>query len=245
MVPAVLCEQWAWEEVKGYLRTPDLIAREVERLQEEGIDKQLLKDSEIAQASLERHTQGMQRLVRSLRTVEDDLAVIIERELLQAEREKQAMLNTIADLDARIARQEQVTINLRSLYEYCQQVEDELERFEFDDQRLALEALGAEVVANGRDWKLVARFPGSVVEVESVCSNSSRPTSAPTPPARRPARSGAQALGDFGRGRAPAAPLSPPPTGGRESALRNRPGAVLLCAPPARAFQDARAGLPK
>ncbi len=193
VVPAGLCEQWAWEELKSYLQTPDLIAREVERLQDEGIDKQLLKDREVAQASLDRHTQGMQRLVRSLRTVEDDLAVIIERELLQAEREKQALLKTLADLDARIARQEQVTINLRSLYEYCQQVEEELERFEFDDQRLALEALGAEVIANGREWKIVARFPGSVVEVESVSSNSSRPTSAPATP--RPPYSAATGAG--------------------------------------------------
>jgi DNA invertase Pin-like site-specific DNA recombinase len=34
--------------------------------------------------------------------------------------------------------------------------------------RLSLEALGAEVIANGRNWKLVASFPASVVEVESV-----------------------------------------------------------------------------
>lgn len=59
------------------------------------------------------------------------------------------ILSTLADLDARIEQQEQATINLRSLYEYCRDVERELAGFEFADKRLALEPLGAEV---GRGW---------------------------------------------------------------------------------------------
>ena len=33
VVPAVRCEAWVWEEVKRYLQSPELIAREVERMQ--------------------------------------------------------------------------------------------------------------------------------------------------------------------------------------------------------------------
>lgn len=169
-VPADRCEEWAWAEVKRYLQNPDLIAQEVERLQTEGIDPQLVKDRGVAQKALEHHNQGTQRLVKRLRDADDDLAEIIERELAQAKREKQALLKTLADLDARIEGQEQAAVNLKSLYDYCREVENELAGFEFDEKRLALEALGVTVIANGRDWRMDARIP-NVVEAESISSN--------------------------------------------------------------------------
>ncbi|HVF56596.1 MAG TPA: recombinase family protein [Pyrinomonadaceae bacterium] len=174
-VPADRCEEWAWSEIKCYLQKPELIAKEVERLQSEGVDSQLLKDREIAQNALERHNQGAQRLVKRLRSADDEIAGIIERELLQATREKQSLLKTLADLDARIEGQEQAAVNLKSLYDYCRKVERELATFEFDEQRLALEALGIEVVAKGRDWRIEASVP-CVVEAETISSNCSSPT---------------------------------------------------------------------
>lgn len=166
-VPADLCEQWAWAEVKRYLQNPDLIAQEVERMQTEGVDAQLVKDKEVAQKALERHNQGAQRLVRRLRDADDELAEIIERELAQAKREKQALLKTLADLDSRIEGQEQAAVNLKSLYDYCREVENELSGFEFDEKQLALTALGVSVIADGREWRMNARIP-RVVEAESI-----------------------------------------------------------------------------
>lgn len=183
------CEEWAWAEVKRYLQNPDLVAKEVERMQTDGIDPQLVKDREVAQKALERHDQGTQRLVRRLRDTDDELAEIIERELLQAKREKQSLQKTLADLDMRIEGQEQAAVNLKSLYDYCRQVENELAVFGFDEKRLALEALGVTVIANGRDWRMDARIP-HVVEAETISSNSSSLTSNPTPPRRPPAGAG-------------------------------------------------------
>jgi site-specific DNA recombinase len=178
-VNADRCEEWAWTEIKRYLQNPELIAQEVERVQAEGIDSQLVKDREVTQKALERHNHGAQRLVKRLRDADDELAEIIERELLQAKREKQALLKTLAELDARIEGQERAAVNLKSLYDYCREVENELAVFNFDEKRLALEALGVTVIANGREWRMSARIP-SVVEAETISSNSSRRTSALT-----------------------------------------------------------------
>lgn len=172
-VPADRCEEWAWGEIKRYLQQPDLIAKEVERLQAEGVDSQLLNDRATAQKALEHHNQGAQRLVKRLRNADDELAEIIERELLQATREKQALLKTLTDLDSRIEGQEQAAVNLKNLYDYCRKVEEELATFEFDEQRLAIEALGAVVIANGREWRIDANIP-FVVEAETISSNSLR-----------------------------------------------------------------------
>jgi hypothetical protein len=86
-------------------------------------------------------------------------------------------------LDARIDGQEQAAVNLKSLYDYCRKVEKELATFEFDEQRLALEALGVTVIANGREWRMNARIP-RVVEAETISSNCLRKTSAPATPRR-------------------------------------------------------------
>lgn len=112
---------------------------------------------------------GVQRLVRRLCEADDELSAIIKREMLQAEREKQEILNTLANLDTCIARQEQAAVNLRSLYEYCRDVERELAAFDFAERRLALEALGAEVVASGRVWKLDANLPFGDVQLRKSC----------------------------------------------------------------------------
>lgn len=109
---------------------------------------------------------------------------IIERELLRAEREGQSLIKALADLDARIEGQEQAAVNLESLYDYCRQVESELDNFEFAEQRLAVEALGVTVTANGREWRMDARIP-RVVEAEASSSNSLPSGCAPTP-RRRP-----------------------------------------------------------
>lgn len=168
-VPADLCEEWVWEEIQRFLRNPDLIAVEAERLKTEGVESQIIQDRETAQSALDRQTQAAQRLVRRLREADDELAAIIERELLQVEREKQQIINTLADLDARIAQQEQAVVNLRSLYDYCRDVERELATFDFADKRLALEALGAGLVAAGYDWKLNANLPFGDVELRTSC----------------------------------------------------------------------------
>lgn len=91
---------------------------------------------------------------------------------------------TLADLDARIEGQEQAAVNLKNLYDYCREVEEELATFGFAEQRLALDALGVVVRANGREWRMNARIP-DVVEAETISSNSSQNTYTLTP-ARRP-----------------------------------------------------------
>jgi site-specific DNA recombinase len=172
-VPADVCEQWVWDQVKEYLENPGLIAEQVKRMQGEDADPQLILDREIARGALERNIQIHQRLIKRLRNADGLVADLIERELSEVEQEYHLLQKTIADLDERIAEQEHARLNLKGLYEYCQDVRRNLSTFSFDDKRLALAALGITVVANGRDWRLVGTLPGQVVEMKSASSNCS------------------------------------------------------------------------
>ncbi|HXG68125.1 MAG TPA: zinc ribbon domain-containing protein, partial [Blastocatellia bacterium] len=156
LVRAEPCEEFVWQEVVKYLQNPDLIAAELKRAQKQGVDSQLLADKRAAESALERNEQGQQRLVKRLRYADDMLAAIIEKELKQAEKERRALAETIAELDRQIAGQEQITVNLKTLYDYCQGASQTWARADFDKKRLALEALGIQVIAEGREWRITA-----------------------------------------------------------------------------------------
>jgi hypothetical protein len=79
----------------------------------------------------------------------------------------------------------QAAVSLQNLYDYCRKVEHELASFGFDEQRLAIEALGIMVYANGREWRMNVRLP-HVVESTTICSNCLQKTCART---RRPLHS--------------------------------------------------------
>lgn len=90
----------------------------------------------MAGRALERHNQVVQRLAKRLRNADDELADIIERELLQAKRERDGLVKTLADLEERIRRQERVVVNLESLHDYCREVGQALSNFTFEEKRL-------------------------------------------------------------------------------------------------------------
>lgn len=73
-------------------------------------------------------------------------------------------------MNSRIEGQEQEAVDLKNLYDYCRKVEQELATFGFEEQWLAIEALGTMVFANGREWRMNARIP-KVVEAETISSN--------------------------------------------------------------------------
>ncbi len=172
VVRADLCENYVWQEVLNFLQKPDVIAAEIERIESKQADSQLVLDKQIAEGALKRTIQGQQRLVKRLREADDGLAEIIERELLQIEKERQILLTTIAELEGRILEQDKTILNLRTLYDYCQDVAQNLTGFDFNKKRLALEALGVQVLASGKDWKVNAKLPlNRVVQMKTVSSS--------------------------------------------------------------------------
>lgn len=175
VVNADSCESWVWEEVSNFLQEPELIEAEIERAESKQTDSQLLSDKQTAERTLNRLIQEQQKLIRRLRTAGDRLAELIERELVQIEKEKETLLSTITELEWRIVEQDKAVVNLRTLYDYCQDVAQNLTDFDFKAKRLALEALGVQVIASGKDWKIIAKIPlNKVAQVKTVSSNSSR-----------------------------------------------------------------------
>ena len=161
-VPADAAEQWVWSEVAARLRDPDLVAREVAGMRASGPDPALLAERASIEGQLQRVERRQKRLVARLREIDDEDFPwkVYEEEVASAEREKLQHRAKLAETDHKIAAQEARVVQLESLADYCATVAANLDAFEFDDKRLALEAMEARVEANGREWTVAFSLPG-------------------------------------------------------------------------------------
>jgi hypothetical protein len=91
---------------------------------------------------------------------DDDFPLdLVKQQITTAERERERWQATIAELEARMAREHLQVEQLDALQAYCARVAQNLETFGFAEKRLALEALGICVVASGREWSLRGSIP--------------------------------------------------------------------------------------
>lgn len=165
-------DSWVWEKVSAVLRNPSLIAAELERRRGEGAHSALDTDRTTAKASIARAQKQQERLIRRFSDAADDSFPweLVEREIARLERERQEWAATLEEIDRRIDQQRTAVAQLDALQEYCEAVAQNLDSFGFEEKRLALEALGIRVTANGREWQLQGSVP-----VDTAGGVSSRP----------------------------------------------------------------------
>ncbi len=160
-VPAGDLESWAWEQIDAVLRDPSIIAAELQRRQENGPDPVLSADLETAQRALTRIAKQQERLVNAFSASDDDAFPweLVQKKIGDLEREKEQYQQSIMEIEQRLAVQEQTTNQMQTLHAYCAKVGANLDSFDFDDKRLAFEAFGVKIKANGREWELEGTIP--------------------------------------------------------------------------------------
>jgi hypothetical protein len=167
--PQPQLENWAWEQVSKILRDPTVIASERQRRLEEGPDPKALAEREMAVNTLHKIERQQERLIRRFRESEDDSFPwdLVEKEISRAQAEKKQVEETIARIDRQLAETATAASEMTALEEYCRVVGQNLETFDFEDKRLALNALGIQVVAAGRDpleWRIRGTIPLKMVD---------------------------------------------------------------------------------
>jgi site-specific DNA recombinase len=138
-----------WERVSQVLADPSIIAKEVDRRRHEGgFDRDL--------AALEKHLAGISqkqaRTAKAIAAVDDDAAaapLLAELKALAAskttlEQERDVLQRRLDDERADAAK-------MAGVREWCQRVNANLDRLSYDEKRLALEALGVEVLCWRKD----------------------------------------------------------------------------------------------
>ncbi|HEY7295215.1 MAG TPA: recombinase zinc beta ribbon domain-containing protein [Dehalococcoidia bacterium] len=160
-VPADAVEAWAWERVRAVLHDPQIVAAELERQRAETPDPLLVGDCDALRKQLDTIERQQARLIQRFSQASDDHFPweLVEREIARAEQEKTRVRAEIEAAEQRIAQHATAIEHLDALATYCARVGRHLDRAGFAEQRLALEALGIALHANGREWHLTGSIP--------------------------------------------------------------------------------------
>lgn len=165
---AELVEKQIWDEVKKALTNPETIIAELERRQNEsdaqGKWQQHLED---ILKRLEANRRQQARLVTLYRYGEiDDEFILRENRKLKNEQKmlEGDKVRLEAQLNASIPSVDQVKL----VREYCRRAARNIERFTFEEKRLALEALQVRVIATGNGLELYGILPVGVDYVSTT-----------------------------------------------------------------------------
>lgn len=167
---ADLAESTTWEAVSSFLRTPHLIEQELARLQEKGPDARLVDELESTRAHLASLDRQEKRLLALYASADEDMPLeAIKLQLQAIQRDRQTWRDADDRLEYQIAAHDEATAQLADLSLYVERVAANLRTFDFEEKRLAMEALGVQVEANGGDVKVYTNLnPKYAVGVENT-----------------------------------------------------------------------------
>jgi site-specific DNA recombinase len=143
-IAASLIDDAVWAKVAAVLRDPDIIAREVERRRTDG---GLERDLTAIERLLAGIAEKQANTARAITAVGDDSAaapLIAELKALAAQ--KTAAENERTELQQRITNRDGEAAKVKALAEWCATIGGKLDNLSYDKKRLALEALGVQVM---------------------------------------------------------------------------------------------------
>ena len=151
-------EEQVWKTVREILQQPDIVIEEIKRQQEESsfLEEELAR----IRASIRRLADQERRLIR-LFGIGQVTEEFVMREVDQVKKARRALEGDLAGLQ----QQRQQVANLDGLSDhvraFCAQVAERLDEFDFDEKRLALEALQIKVVVARDGANLFGAIPAN------------------------------------------------------------------------------------
>jgi site-specific DNA recombinase len=138
-----LLDAAVWAKVADVLRDPQIIAREIARHRQDGGQERALAGLEKQIGSL---ADKQARIAKRVADIEDDaVAAPLIAELRSLAARKTAAEDELSTTERRIADRAAEDAKVQSLTAWCQRVGANLDRLNYNERRLALEALGVQV----------------------------------------------------------------------------------------------------
>jgi site-specific DNA recombinase len=178
-IPAGEMEAFVWSDISERLQNPERVAAELERLQAEGPSPVLLEDRETIKKAISKNQGQQQKLARRLSDAPDDdtLWTLVQSEIQRLEAERRQLVDTAAELVARIDRAQAARLHIEELTGYLARVGEKLERANFEQKRMVLDSLGIRVTGNGRKWDVEYRRLQPLPDSEAATVSQPRRTS--------------------------------------------------------------------
>jgi len=142
-------ETLVWEEIKRVLLNPEFIVAQLEaRGKGEGKAASERERTAIASrlATLDVAERRLYRLYASGRYDKKKL----DDELDRRRTERTSLQSHLKELERRLETQEELLERKRSIEEYCQRARENIDSFDFEQKRLAIDALNIQVIVEGK-----------------------------------------------------------------------------------------------
>jgi len=152
-------ELWAWQQITQRMENPAEIQKQLERRAQKGANPRLLEELVSCDRKLKRVEQELQRAVNRLMSVDDDLLALAERRIAELKQQRIDIFAERDSLNRRINAQQLESNKLKTLNDYCNQVTERLNKFQHEDKRKLVEALGVKVIASGGQYKMELAIP--------------------------------------------------------------------------------------
>jgi hypothetical protein len=164
-----------WREVKKALSSPGAILAALHRRQEALSPERLERELEAARREIGRLKKQERNLIYLYRVGEYDeqLLEVETRRLKEAQAKAAMKYRELKDEQLRIS---QVAEQMEGIETYCEWASQNLENLDFDQKRLALEALDVQVTVDGKNVMIRGFLP---VGSPSFCPVSSTPRHRP------------------------------------------------------------------
>lgn len=159
-------EEVVWNRIKEALLDPELILAELARQQENSNHPALTDALDLVEERLKRLKDREVRMVRLYSYGEIDDA-LLEEEVKAIKRERKTLDDERRRLNQRIEQARALGDYEASVRAYCALVSKNIESFDFEDQRLALEAMQVRVLIHGSGIAVEGAIPASVATPHS------------------------------------------------------------------------------
>lgn len=156
------CDNAVWEKIRNIIKNPETIALELERRKKDGVNERsnLVADIQSVKNALASVEAEMKRIVSRIGAIDDDFILkAIQDELKKKKQNRDNLLAEIANAEGRLTAFDTNLTGFEKLTEYCKRVSENIDAFDFNERRVALEALGVKVIGNGRKIKVSYSFP--------------------------------------------------------------------------------------
>ena len=164
-------EELVWGKVKEVLLKPELVIAELERMKESHTEAQHLEDEvRLNRERIKALGEAETRVIRLYTYLpgRDIDETVKEVKRLQAEQDK--VKEEIARLEKRIEEAKHIELNEAGIKYFCELARQNIENFNFDEKRLALEALQTKVCIDGMSVTIEGLIP--VLDSERLAQQS-------------------------------------------------------------------------
>ena len=161
-------EDLVWTEVEKVLNQPEIIISELDRAKEGHSERVLENELDRINTVLDNRAKQKDRIWKAFTITEDE--VKFKQEISEIDKGIKELEAQKSDTEKQIAANEELVLNAESIEETCAALSRKINSLDFNDKRLAIQALQIRVLVDGDSITINGAIPVDVSRTANTAS---------------------------------------------------------------------------